>query len=513
MSSHGEGASRRCRRGRLVAGWVALAACTNLESAQDRFEFSSGGTASTGAGTSSSGSPAASGNDIGGSAGKGVEGPSSSGTNASGNGAAANEGGSDGQGHSGNAGTAGGTGGDGCPPIEERRELRLGAAGQDFAIDGDTTWTCDVLYVLAGRVIVGPTARLTIEPGTLIRAEPSSLLLVQRGGELDARGSAALPIVFTSAKPIGMREPGDWRGLILIGNARTHATNRPVYDATDDLRSFYGGGPEADPATSCGALRYVRVEFAGGNLEEEGTPGAALTLAGCGERTQVDHVQVHRATDGIGLIGGSAALTHVLVSANEVGDCIEWTEGYAGRMQFVIAQSLGAGAALSGGNSAADPDREPRSAPVIYNATLVGSAPLFTPSGHLGALLRFGSHVTLKNSLVVGFAHAAFDLRGVPVEVGPGEAIDISHVLMFGNHVNYTPGAEALMNAESMRVDDPGLSFATDRAAPNFRPSDAAVGIDAAPVPRPFDTTAAYRGAIAHQGLDWTQGFCEYPAD
>lgn len=76
-------------------------------------------------------------------------------------------------------------------------------------------WTRDRVYILANNVIVPSGVTLTIEPGTLIRAERHSrgqgtgteaavtpadpgALVVARGGRLIAAGTAEAPIIFTS---------------------------------------------------------------------------------------------------------------------------------------------------------------------------------------------------------------------------------------------------------------------------------------------------------------------------
>lgn len=428
---------------------------------------------------------------------------------------AAGSGGSPGA-SAGSAGTSNSAGATGCPPIDAREVVNVPErAGEDVEL-ATTNWSCEHDYVLQGRVFVPDGAKLTISEGVRVRAEPSALLLVQRGGELHATGTREAPIVFTSAQALGQRSPADWRGLVLIGNSVSHATNLPVYNTTDDHRAFYGGGPQANPNSSCGTLRYVRVEFAGGNLDEDAFPGSALTLAGCGAGTTVDHVQVHRATDGIGLYGGMAPLEHVLVTHNTRGNAIEWTAGYGGFMQFIIAQSLGAGAGLAGSNSAEQPERQPISAPRIFNATLVGSAPL-VGGAHYGVLLRYGSHAIVKNSIVQGFTDAAFDLRYsaefLNEQVGPDKAVDISHVLLFGNPTPYTASAQRLDDGATMRERDPELTLATSRDQPAFQPKSDQVDIQIAPVPPPLDATASYRGAVSRTAQDWTVGWTAFPAN
>jgi hypothetical protein len=500
-----------------------LLACTPLEDADDRFEAAAGTGGTPMAGTAGAGAiageaaRAGSGGASGGS--KAQSGSASAGEGGAGTSAGVAGGGESG-GNAGRGGEAGesGAGGDaapeGCPPLDERDSVELGPG--ETVIDRDTEWDCENVRVVAGTLLVAPGTALTIEPGSVVRFARGGLLLVQRRGRLVASGTAQAPIVFTSALPPGEREPGDWRGVVLIGDGPSHAVNAPVYNTLSDGRADYGGGPEGDAAGSCGELRYVRVEFAGGNLDEAANPGAALTLAGCGAGTSVDYVQVHRATDGVGLVGGTAGLMHLVVTANARGDSIEWTGGYRGDLQFLVAQSLGAATGLLGSNSENDPARQPVSAPRIYNALVAGSAPL-VGGAHFGMALQFGSGATLKNSVIVGFADAAFDLRlpedMLENEVGAGRAVDVSHILLDGNTRSFTANAEVLATMPSLRMGDPGLLLATDRTAPSFLPTNTEVLIEPVPVPQPFDTTAAFRGAMPPGGVDWTRGWTAFPSD
>jgi len=480
----------------LVGVWFG--SCTPLEDGGDLLPLVAGGGSGTEAGASST-----SGVNFGGA---GVAGKEPDG----------------GQGPQGGAGEAqGGAPAMGCPPPKERSVKRLGDAGE-VTIGADTTWSCEYAYELANDVIVSPGATLHIEPSVTIRVEPRHMLLVQRGAQLDAAGSAEAPITFTSAKPEGARSAGDYRGLILIGDGPSQSTTTAVHDSLSDARAHYGGGQAGKPDGSCGKLRYVRIEFAGGSIDDLSLPAGALTLAGCGSGTVVDYVQVHRATDGVGLLGGTVGLRHIVVTNNFLGEAVEWSAGYVGTMQFVVAQSLGASAAMQGSNSADDEEASPVSRPTIYNATLVGSPPLVTGQ-HFGFVLQLGSRAVFKNSVIQGFADAGFDLRLSPNvlknELGSGKSVDISHALLNGNAAAYTEQAQGLSSMQSMRMQDPKLPAATNptpqmpEAAPLFAPKDPTVNTDPASAPTGFDATAGFRGGVPQDGLDWTLGWTSFPND
>ncbi|MBY0424382.1 MAG: hypothetical protein K2Q22_01995, partial [Cytophagales bacterium] len=88
-------------------------------------------------------------------------------------------------------------------------------------ITKNTTLYKNRTYLLRGTVYVTSGAILNIEPGTVIRGEfeTSGTLVITRGSQIKAIGTATEPIVFTSNKPAAQRQPGDWGGIILLGKA------------------------------------------------------------------------------------------------------------------------------------------------------------------------------------------------------------------------------------------------------------------------------------------------------
>lgn len=403
----------------------------------------------------------------------------------------------------------------GCSPIAERPMLLVGEPDQPLVITQDSEWTCRTNYVLMAPVFVRPGVTLSVGPDTRVSAETGAFILTERGARLTAQGSRDAPVVFTSARPFGRRAPGDWRGLLMAGSGRSHVTNAALPNTVSDARAFYGGGPNGDPTHDCGSLRYVRIEFAGGNTDEEALPLAALSLAACGSATQVDYVQIHRATDGVGLLGGTAPLRHVVVSNNELGDAVEWTSGYTGEMQYIVAQGAGAASAFKGSNSDSDPSSLPVSHPVIFNATAVGVRPGIPSGGHFGVLLQLGSSATLKNSIITNFEDGGIELRSAQTieAASPGE---ISHLLFFNNGnegSTHLTSAAAHLEGDTLRDRDPGLRDAARRERPDFKPAEINVMTDIAVTPAGFDPAATFRGALPFQGDDWTLDWTAYPMD
>ncbi|MXX86075.1 MAG: hypothetical protein F4Y71_06420 [Acidobacteria bacterium] len=269
-------------------------------------------------------------------------------------------------------------------------------------IEEDTTWVAATAYILEGAVFVPEGVTLTIEAGTQIYGESATngTLIVERGGMLMAMGTADAPIVMTSDQEPGSRARGDWGGLILNGNAPLNIPGG-VGEGEGDTGA-YGGD---DPADNSGVLNYVRVEYAGTEFSPDNELNG-IAFQGVGNGTEVDYVQVHyNKDDGVEWFGGTVDAKH-LVMTGIADDSFDWTEGWTGRGQFWIAQQRGddADQGIEADNNAENNDLTPRSAPTLYNVTLIGDPG--TEAGDesdIGMLLREGTAGEYANFIVAGF--------------------------------------------------------------------------------------------------------------
>src|ERR1044072_6077478 len=97
-----------------------------------------------------------------------------------------------------------------------------GAADINEEITVSRTLYKDTTYTLKGFIHVANGATLTIQAGTKVMGDfntVGSSLFILRGSKIIAQGTEAAPIVFTSSQAAGPRRPGDWGGLIIVGNA------------------------------------------------------------------------------------------------------------------------------------------------------------------------------------------------------------------------------------------------------------------------------------------------------
>ena len=94
---------------------------------------------------------------------------------------------------------------------------------QNFELNGnqDTDRVLDPSeeYVLSGTYTVQDGAKLTIPAGTIIISETGTdnYIVISKGAEIDVQGTASLPVIMRSSNG----NPGDWGGLVILGDAET----------------------------------------------------------------------------------------------------------------------------------------------------------------------------------------------------------------------------------------------------------------------------------------------------
>jgi hypothetical protein len=207
-------------------------------------------------------------------------------------------------------------------------------------ITTDRTLYRDTVYTLQGYVKVANGATLTIQSGTKIVGDyetPGSSLWILRGAKIMAEGTAAQPIVFTSERPVGQRMPGDWGGIVIVGNGILNRNTTPIYtEGPVDARQDYSQGN--NNADNSGVLKYVRIEFAGYDLSNgNGQELNALSMYAVGSGTRIEYIQTMAGLDDSFEWFGGAVDGRYLVSFESGDDHFDWTEGYVGRNQYLIA--------------------------------------------------------------------------------------------------------------------------------------------------------------------------------
>ncbi|NML21622.1 hypothetical protein HHL16_12095 [Pseudoflavitalea sp. G-6-1-2] len=276
-------------------------------------------------------------------------------------------------------------------------------------------------YTLSGLVWVDSLDVLEIEAGTRILGgaavgtNPGGGLIITRGAKISATGQASCPIIFTSYRWNNNPQPGDWSGVIILGNAPVNKSNPRIEGVPDNppAGANYGG-------TNCndnsGIFRYVRIEYAGYALATDNEING-LTLGGVGCGTEIDYVEVYKANDdAFEFFGGNVNAKH-LVAVDPLDDIYDFDFGYQGHLQFILGLSDTTRADISTSNGIeADNDNalpggvgsddNPQTRPVISNLTLIGYpniAKATAANRGVGNQWRRNAGFVLENSIILGY--------------------------------------------------------------------------------------------------------------
>ena len=422
-----------------------------------------------------------------------------------------------------------------CPSLDMRNEVII---TDDGSGTGTTTWTCDNVYLLDGYVFVNDGQVLTIEPGTVVKGmagqgADAAALIVARGGQIFADGSASCPITFTfEADPldgsVSYDTRGQWGGVIVLGDA---TTNLPTGEGqiegvpADNDRAKYGGSNDED---NSGILRYVSIRHGGTQL------GAAneingLTLGGVGSGTIIEHVEVvSNDDDGIEFFGGSVNVRYASVMFCG-DDSFDWDQGYHGKGQFwftIQGQDAGdRGGELDGDDSPdVTADGMPFAIPTVANWTVIGRG---SNVGNQGLLFRAGSGGHVSNAIIANITEGieiedkqdpsdAFDkwldgdlsLANIAFD-GVNEVIDYDGIQVADGDDQLDAFAEtANLTAMTTGID---YNWATNGAGTAFSNPfnpvpDASVLLDASAQPTDaWFETAHYMGAFDPNGENWLE--------
>ena len=289
----------------------------------------------------------------------------------------------------------------------------------------DLTLDPDIAYTVTGPVLMASGTTLTVPAGMTVEVEPigvNAYIAIQQGAQINANGTAANPIVFTSndAEP----GPGDWGGLVVLGRAPINSTP----DGSDDIATSevgalaYGGNIPADDS---GLIRYVRIEYAGGAIDGNAELNG-LSLYAVGNETIIDYVQVFEGSDdGFEFFGGTVEASHLVV-VNAEDDSIDWTEGFTGVLTDVYVQHGGTindkAFECDGFNTDFSNEAGYFSNPTVTNVTVVGG-----PNNAGEAIrLRAGTQGTFTNIVVTDFEEA-FDLDDS--DTGQGVLDDLLNIV------------------------------------------------------------------------------------
>ncbi|KAB7648986.1 hypothetical protein F3168_04825 [Polymorphobacter fuscus] len=396
-----------------------------------------------------------------------------------------------------------------------------------------------LLYQLAGRVDVGtdggPTASandsnvtLTIDPGVIVYGGTGvSWLHVNRGNRINAVGTAALPIIFTSRDNVlGLNSDsssGQWGGVVLSGRAQvtdcaapgatpgTVSCERQTEGAVDP--ALYGGATNTD---SSGRMSYVQIRYSGfvlsGNSELQ-----ALTTQGTGTGTQLDHIMTFNSSDdGAEFFGGRVNMKY-FISVGAEDDNLDTDTGVKANFQYVLVvqrPNIGDSMIEADSDNAVD-GNIPRQNTRVANFTFIQrSANSF--GNNASILLRGGTDYALVNGVlassplnpclrisrpqtIVTAPNAATDEVGPPI---------IRSMQMQCGTPKYI-GSNGVTDAQVAAVFGTGTSNNNDAYVPSLTsvfingPTETAVPVFDASTLDPFFDKVTYIGAVKDASDNW----------
>lgn len=347
-------------------------------------------------------------------------------------------------------------------------------------------------YTLNGGIHVKAGATLTIQPGVTITAKHDGTvdyILVEQGAKIDAQGTASQPIVMTSEK----KEAGAWGGLHICGYAHTNNGS----GSSEIGNAPYGGNNDAD---NSGTLKYIRLEYTGYAFDEEHEANG-VSFYGVGNGTTVEHLQAYKGSDdGFEFFGGSVNVKY-LVATSCSDDSFDWTEGWNGKAQFLVAYqegetSLGyaCDCLMECDNNGTNFAATPVAHPVIANATLIGNG-----GEAQGVRLRAGTEVELYNTIITG--------KGKALTV---ETNETENALKNGtSKLEYVAIAGELSSKQGIYTNADFVQATGNLDNQTFTWNNKYVGtLDGGKdlSADSFFTSTDYKGAVK-SGEDWTEGW------
>ena len=357
-------------------------------------------------------------------------------------------------------------------------------------ITANATLTSGSSYKLSGGLHVKAGNTLTIEPGVTVVAvddDAPDYILIEQGAKIDAQGTASNPIVMTSE----LKKSGAWGGIHICGRAHTNAGEGVLSEIGN---APYGGSDDSD---NSGTLRYIRLEYTGFALDEEHEANG-ISFYGVGNGTTVEYVQAYKGSDdGFEFFGGSVNVKHMVVT-DCTDDSFDWTEGWNGRGQFLVAYQSGeeeCDCLMECDNNGNNFDATPVAHPILSNLTLVGDN---SANNTRGIRLRAGTQAEIYNSIITGKA------KCITLETEQTE-----QALLSGKSKLQHIAMSSDLNSENGIYTAEMFAAATGNSTDyvNALANDYVGTISGGVTPDdPFFTRVDYKGAVSASD-DWTSGW------
>ena len=425
------------------------------------------------------------------------------------------------------------------------------------------TYDTDDGLANAGILRGGDGPVLTVEAGaTLAWQSSADFLIINRGSQLFAVGTADKPITFTSVSDVegnvGPEDVQQWGGMVVNGFG---VTNKCDYTgslaggnlATSDCHvdaegaagldeSQYGGSNNED---SSGRLEYVVVKHTGATVGN-GDELNGISFGGVGSNTIIRNLQVYSTfDDGIEMFGGAVSFEN-FVAVYVRDDSIDIDEGWSGSITNALviqsetdgnhcieADGIGSFSSLTADEVEATISQGINSRPTISNLTCIispNSAAQATHDPGAGWRLREGIFPTINDSMVIGSFGADSDDSNYCLRVDnrsrqaaqDGDLAINTGIfacaektgggsLPNGTSVEAWAAANGAVFASVSGAADPTADADTglqllEGTPPIYSIEYATMSVDdVAPVGSP--TSGSFIGALAQSASDWTAGW------
>ncbi|MEM7081647.1 MAG: serine/threonine protein kinase [Pseudomonadota bacterium] len=221
------------------------------------------------------------------------------------------------------------------------------------------TYDNDSDMMVAGISEGGDGPVLTVEAGATVAFQSSSdFMIINRGSQLFAVGTADQPITFTSVSDVTGTLPSfdavqQWGGMVINGFGVTNKCDYTGSRAGGDLattdchvdaegaagldESQYGGDNDDD---SSGRLEYVVIKHTGATVGN-GDELNGISFGGVGRNTIVENLQVYSTfDDGIEMFGGAVSFKN-FAALYVRDDSIDIDEGWSGSIENALVIQAG----------------------------------------------------------------------------------------------------------------------------------------------------------------------------
>lgn len=371
------------------------------------------------------------------------------------------------------------------------------------SITSNKTLEVNKTYSLSGDYTVKSGAILKIPAGVNIIAKSDAsidYIMVEKGGKIEAIGTEENPIIMTAEE----ERAGAWGGLHVCGDAQINITGGSATSEIGD--SPYGGSNDSD---NSGIIKYVIIKYAGQKLDEEHEANG-FSFYGVGNGTTVDYVAaISGNDDGYEFFGGDVNIKHA-ISLNNSDDSFDWTEGWRGKAQFLVAYqedpmtlNYDCDRLMECDNYSKGIINIPIAHPVIANVTFVGNNSSDKTSG---ITFRAGTQISLYNAIVTGKDNI-MNVETVPTRTALENGTSIlNHIFANGVFVEKIGHGEMPIYTQALFIASENNNTLTATITLSDTGNGEYVGIEAGGTDLSADsffTSTDYSGAVK-RNEDWT---------